>query len=462
MSANLAASEDSASVSERLAEWITTITPSDVSTATSATRRNILVDIVGLCFAARDTDYVAAVKAASEPGDDIIIGHKERVSASSAALINGTAAHGEDFDDTFEGGPVHSGVVLVPALVAAGQMYDLKNDRVMLGIAMGIEVLCRLALTLPKAVHKAGFHPTSVLGAFAATAGICAACEADKKTTANALGIVGSMASGIIEYLGDGSWTKRMHPGWAAQSALRAYGIAKAGFKGPRHVFEGTHGAFTAFAHPITPLTENLFTDLGSSWVMDSITFKPYPCGTMVQPYIDCAMALKARSVSTKGIRRIVCKTAEGIVHRLWEPLDLKQNPPTAYAAKFSVPYGVALGLVRGHAELGDFTDASVTDPDLLAIAAKVGFEVDSANPYPAAFTGHVRIEYEDGSVEEAERGHMRGGAVEPLSRQEIDDKFRANMRFGGHENPDAVLALCDRIAAGEGSSALIKELGQA
>ncbi|MCY0093843.1 MmgE/PrpD family protein [Hoeflea ulvae] len=461
MSANLAAAPGSPSVSERLAEWITTISPGDVSAATSDTRRNILVDIVGLCFSARDTDYVVAVKAASEPGDHVIIGHKDRVSASSAALINGTAAHGEDFDDTFEGGPVHSGVVLVPALVAAGQMYDLRNDRVMLGIAVGIEVLCRLALTLPKAVHKAGFHPTSVLGAFAATAGICAACEADKKTTANALGIVGSMASGIIEYLGDGSWTKRMHPGWAAQSALRAYGMAKAGFKGPRHVFEGTHGAFTTFAHPITPLTENLFADLGSNWVMDAITFKPYPCGTMVQPYIDCAMALKARSVSTQNIRRIVCKTAEGIVHRLWEPLDLKQKPPTAYAAKFSVPYGVALGLVRGHAELGDFTDASVTDPDLLAIAGKVGFEVDPANPYPAAFTGHVRIEYEDGSVEEAERGHMRGGATEPLSRLEIDDKFRANMRFGGHENPDAVLALCDRIAAGEGSSALIKELGQ-
>lgn len=461
MNSNQTAPQDSASVSERLAAWIETISTEDVSATTSATARNILVDIVGLCVAARDTDYVRAVKAAAEPGDHIIIGHAERVSPSSAALINGTAAHGEDFDDTFEGGPVHSGVVLVPALMAAGQMHGLSNDRVMLGIAVGVEVLCRLALTLPKAVHKAGFHPTAVLGTFAATAGICAACQADRKTTANALGIVGSMASGIIEYLGDGTWTKRMHPGWAAQSSLRAYGMAKAGFKGPRQVFEGTHGAFSAFAPSITPLTDKLFTDLGKVWVMDLITFKPYPCGTMVQPYIDCAMALKARSVSTSGIKRIVCKTAEGIVHRLWEPLELKQQPPTAYAAKFSVPYGVALGLVRGHADLGDFTDQSVTDPDLLAIAAKVDFEIDPDNPYPAAFTGHVRIEYEDGRIEEAERGHMRGGATEPLSRQEIDDKFRANMRFGGHALPDAVLALCDRIAAGEGNDAIIRELGQ-
>ena len=461
MSANRSAMPDSASVSERLAEWIERVSVNDMSTATSSTARDIVVDIAGLCIAARNTDYVRAVKAASEPGDHIIIGHTERVSPSSAALINGTAAHGEDFDDTFEGGPVHSGVVLVPALFAAGQMYGLSNDRVMLGIAVGTEILCRLALTLPKAVHKAGFHPTAVLGAFAATAGICAACEADKKTTANALGIAGSMASGIIEYLGDGSWTKRMHPGWAAQSGLRAHGMARAGFIGPRYVFEGAHGAFTTFAHSITPLTENLFSGLGSTWVMDQITFKPYPCGTMVQPYIDCAMALRARSVRTANIKRIVCKTAEGIVHRLWEPLDLKQKPPTAYAAKFSVPYGVALGLVRGHAELGDFTDEAVTDQELLAIAGKVVFEIDPDNPYPAAFTGHVRIEYEDGSVEEAERGHMRGGAIEPLSRQEIDDKFRANVRFGGHAAPDTVLALCDRIGAGEGNDAIIRELGR-
>ncbi|MDF1608703.1 MmgE/PrpD family protein [Hoeflea sp. YIM 152468] len=461
MTTNLSLKAGSASVSERIAEWIAKITVDDVPSATNSKARNILVDIVGLSVAARDTDYVTAVKAASEPGDHIIIGHKERVSASSAALINGTAAHGEDFDDTFEGGPVHSGVVVVPALLAAGQMYNLSNARVMMGIAVGTEVLCRLALTLPKAVHKAGFHPTAVLGAFAATAGICAACEADEKTTANALGIVGSMASGIIEYLGDGSWTKRMHPGWAAQSGLRAYGMAKAGFAGPRFVFEGTHGAFTAFAHSITPMTENLFSKLGEVWVMDMITFKPYPCGTMVQPYIDCAITLKGRSVRTDHIKRIVCKSAEGIVHRLWEPLDLKQKPPTAYAAKFSVPYGVALGLIRGHAALADFTDEAIKDPDLLAIAGKVGFEIDPDNPYPAAFTGHVRIEYEDGSIEEAERGHMRGGPTEPLSRQDIDDKFRANMRFGGHAAPDTVLALCDRIAAGEGNDALIKELGR-
>lgn len=448
-------------LSEALGDWIATLAPEDLPDATRAKSRDILTDIVGLCVAARGTDYVAAVMGANEPGDHVIIGQSARASASSAALVNGTAAHGEDFDDTFEGGPVHSGVVIVPALLAAAQAHGFSNDRLVLGLAVGTELLCRLALSVPKAVHKAGFHPTAVLGAFAATAGICTATGADRKVTAHALGIVGSMASGIIEYLGDGSWTKRMHPGWAAQSALKAHALAASGFVGPRYVFEGTHGAFKAFAPSIDADHGKLTEGLGARWVMKTITFKPYPCGTMVQPYVDCAIALARRGVSLEGIASITCKTAEGIVHRLWEPLELKQAPPTAYAAKFSVPYGVALGLVRGEATLEGFTDDAVREDALRAIAAKVGFEIDPDNPYPAAFTGHVRVEYNDGRVEEHAQDHMRGGVKDPLTRDDIDTKFRANLTFGGvgGDTAEQLLETCNRIAAGDADTTLIERL---
>jgi 2-methylcitrate dehydratase PrpD len=456
--------QDSAgpSVSERLAQWGAGLEPAKLPASTIQKSRDILVDIVGLCVAARHTDYVTATRASVEAGDFTVIGQGLRASAAGAALVNGTAAHGEDFDDTFEGGPVHSGVVIVPALLAAGERYGLGNDRIMLGIAAGTELLCRLALTLPKAVHKAGFHPTAVLGTFAATFGICVACKADEKTTANALGIAGSMASGIIEYLGDGSWTKRMHPGWSAQSALQAYAMAKAGFIGPRKVFEGTHGAFHTFAPSIAPRVEQLFHALGTEYVSDTITFKPFPCGTMVQPYIDCAIALKRQGVSLDGLQAITCKTAEGIVHRLWEPLEQKQRPPTDYAAKFSVPFGVALGLVRGQAMLQDFTPEAVNDPALLRIAAMVGFEVDPQNPYPDAFTGHVRLTYANGQSIEFDQDHMRGGRVAPLSKAEIDAKFAANLAFGGVDDSDRILAVCDRIAAQTGDYRLISQLGDA
>jgi len=359
-----------------------TLSPETLPDATTSKMRDILVDIVGLCVAARNTDYVGSVIAASEPGDFTVIAQSRGAAASSAALVNGTAAHGEDFDDTFEGGPVHSGVVIVPALLAASEMHKLGNDRVVLGMAAGTELLCRLALTLPKA-----------------------------------------------------------------------------GFVGPKWVFEGTHGAFSGFAHPVEPRPEMLFGDLGEHWVADTITFKPYPCGTMVQPYIDCAIDLKKRGVRLEGISKIICKTAEGIVHRLWEPLDLKRRPPTDYAAKFSVPYGVALGLVRGHADLADFTPDGIADPALLNIAGKVGFEVDPDNPYPAAFTGHIRIHYEDGSTEEISQDHMRGGIVAPLTRQEIDAKFKANVAFGQLETADEILDICNQIGSMKGDSTLVRGL---
>ncbi len=446
-------------VSQQLSRWAVSIKPSELPQAIVEKNRDILVDVVGLCFAARHQDYVLATKAAVEPGDHVIIGHTDRGAPSSAALVNGTAAHGEDFDDTFEGGPVHSGAVMVPALLAAAQSHQLSNERVVLGLVVGAEALCRLALTLPKAVHKAGFHPTAVLGAFAATLGVCTACNAGEQVTANALGIVGSMASGIIEYLGDGSWTKRMHPGWAAQSALRAFNMARAGFVGPRAVFEGTHGAFRTFAPSIEPRSDQLFRNLGDVWVSETIALKPYPCGSMIQPYIDCAVQLRNRGVSLEGLSSVVCKTAEGIVHRLWEPLDLKRHPPNAYAAKFSTPFGVALGLVRGHAGLNDFSEESVKNKELLNIAGLVNFEIDPDDPYPDIFTGHVRLVYKDGHVEEEEQGFVRGGKDAPLSREEIDEKFRLNAAFGGVENGDHLLEVCEQIGNKRGDYRLIEKL---
>ena len=187
-----------------------------------------------------------------------------------------------------------------------------------------------------KAIHSAGFHPSAVLGAFAAAAGVGVVLGLERRELVNALGIAGSMASGIIEYLADGSWTKRMHAGWAAQSGVRAALMGKSGFTGPVTVFEGTHGFFHGFAPSITPDFGHLTDALGERWQAANLAFKPYACGTMTQPYIDCAVELAQRGVGAQDIAEVVCKVADGTVHRLWEPLEQKRRPPTPYGAKFS------------------------------------------------------------------------------------------------------------------------------
>lgn len=392
----------------------------------------LLIDVAGLCVAARNTDYVRAALAGWEAsGGCTAIGHARSLDAGGAAFVNGTAAHGEDFDDTFEGGPVHAGAVIVPAVLALAERERLTGRDVLKGIAVGVELTCRASLVAPKLIHKAGFHPTAVLGAMGAAAAAGVVLGLPKNQFVNALGIAGSMASGIIEYLAEGTWTKRLHPGWAAQSGIRAADLARSGFVGPRTVFEGAHGLYHGFARTTSGDWGKLLESFGSRWVTSSIAFKLYACGTMTHPYIDCARRLGSE-IELQNIEEIVCEAAEGTLHRLWEPLAAKQRPPNAYAAKFSQPYCIAAGFVLGHAGLEAFTEERVADPRLRALAAKVRYEIDPDNPYPNEYTGHVRVKLRNGTILEERQPHLRGGAHEPLSRADIEEKFLRNCAHGG------------------------------
>jgi 2-methylcitrate dehydratase PrpD len=420
-------------VAEHLAQKICALNATRLPQAVRAKCEDLLIDVVGLAVTARNEDYVqAALAACDDDGPCTAIGHTRTLSAAAAALINGTAIHGEDFDDTFEGGPIHAGAVIVPAVLAACERHNLDGRAALLGIAVGVECMCRLSTVAPTLTHKAGFHPTAVFGAVGAAAGVGAALKLTPRQMVDALGTVGSMAGGIIEYLAEGAWTKRLHAGWAAQSGLRAALLGRAGFLGPRTVFEGVHGFFHGFANTTKGDFDAIAGDFGERWVTETLAFKPYPCGTMTHPYIDCARRLAARQIKADDVVEMVCEVGEGTVHRLWEPLAAKQKPTNGYAGKFSTPYCVAAGFVRGNVGLGDFSDAAVRDPAVLALAARVRYQIDPQNPYPKNFTGHIRATLRDGSVVEERQPYMRGGAHEPLTRADVQDKFLLNVMHGG------------------------------
>src|SRR6202051_1792495 len=197
------------SVAETLAQKITALKPGVLPAETTRKCQDLLIDVVGLCVTARNADYArSALAGCDDDGACTVIGHRRTLTAAGAAFVNGTAAHGEDFDDTFEGGPVHAGAVIVPAVLAACERHNPDGPSALLGIAVGVETMCRLGLVTPKLVHKAGFHPTAVFGAMAAAAGVGAALRLDRRQMIDALGIAGSMAAGIIEYLAEGARTK--------------------------------------------------------------------------------------------------------------------------------------------------------------------------------------------------------------------------------------------------------------
>lgn len=437
---------------QTLAEWLQALDAREIPEAMRRACTHTVIDTLGLSIAARYTDYVGALRQAwPAEGPCTVFGWPETREMAGAAVINGSAAHGEDFDNTFEGCPVHSGAVVVPAVLAAAENWRLSRAQALKGIAAGMEVMCRLGLIAQKGIHAAGFHPTAVLGTMAATAGVAAAVELSATATTNAFGIAGSMAGGLIEYLADGSWTKRLHAGWAAQSGLRAVAMARAGFTGPATVFEGDHGLFHGFAPSIDPDFGLLTEDLGSQWHAERTAFKPYACGTMTQPFVDCAISL-ARTLNADDIATLTCKVGEGTVHRLWEPLALKRRPPNAYAAKFSTPYCVAVGLLRGDAGLAEFTADAVRDEEVLELAGRVGYEVDPDDEYPRNYSGRIVATLKDGRTIEAHQAHLRGGRREPLTRDKLVQKCAANIRYGGCDSnvADRLVAFADSLNADE------------
>jgi 2-methylcitrate dehydratase PrpD len=419
---------------EVFAHWAAGLSPAAIPEGVRHALRSSLADVAGLCLSARGTGYVAAALAAWEgAGPCTAIGHVRSMDAAGAAFVNGTAAHGEDYDDTFEGTPVHTGVVIWPAVLAACEAHGRSGADALRGAAVGVELMCRMALVAPTAQHQAGFHPTAVIGALGAAAAVGTALGHNARQITDALGVAGSMASGIIEYLAEGTWTKRMHPGWAAQAGLRAAALGRAGFAGPRTVLDGENGFFSAFGSAaVTPNVAEITAGLGTRWHASTIAFKPYACGTMCQPYIDCAIRLARAGLRTEDVADIECKVGEGTVHRLWEPAGEKRSPSSAYSAKFSVPFCIAVALTDQAAGLAQFTSSRAADPRLRALAANVRYRIDPANPYPREYTGHLRVTTRDGRVLEAEQPHLRGGRHEPLPPEELQAKFHANARFGG------------------------------
>ena len=418
-------------IAEEFSSWSKNLKVKDIPEKTKLTLQFLLKDICGIILSARNEDYVKSlVETYKGSGNSISLGHSERFDLFSSAIIAGTAAHGEDFDDTFEGNPMHVGATMIPAMLSAAQKFNLDGDQILKGLAVGSELICRLALVAPTAMHKQSFHPTAVCGTFGVAAGLSSVLDLSEKQMVSALGVAGSFTSGIIEYLAEGSWTKRVHPGWSANSGMNATLIAKSGFYGPRTVFEGKHGFFEAFAlKEIERDYSHLTDELGKRWENQNLAFKPFACGTMAQPFVDCAIKIRKKIKNLNEISSITAKVGEGTVHRLWEPLKEKRQPSTPYSAKFSVPYCVAVGFIRGDAGLNEFNEKSINDKEILSLASKVNYEIDPNNEYPKNYTGTLICKTSDSEFIE-HQPCFRGGIREPLTKDDIDKKYNANLNY--------------------------------
>ena len=454
------------SVSRRYARFVLGLARRDIPAPVTAKAAVLMLDTIGSCLASSREDFGLAVLGGAErlggPQESTLIGTRAKAGAASAVLANATLAHGLDFDDTREDAIVHTGCVAVTTALAVGEAVGASGQAVLEAAIAGVEVMCRVGLAVPGRFHARHFHPTSLTGSFAAAAVAGKLYRLTEDQLVHAFGICGSQAGGIIEYLADGSWTKRLHPGWAAHAGVAAVILARAGFTGPETVFEGAHGFYQAFAGASAEAAlDALLATLGHQWELEQLTLKPYPCGSIAQPYMDCALRLREKhQIRPEDIASIGCRTAEGPVPRLWEPLAAKHRPANGYAAKFSLPYLLAVMFVKGRASLAEFTDEAVRDDSVLEVAGKVGYELDSTIDYPRQFIGHVAVRLHDGRLLEEGQDHPRGGPDSPMSRDEVEAKFRGNASLAVPEaQASRVISLVGDIEGQPDLHALMRSL---
>lgn len=433
---------------ETIGEFATSITLDDVPDDVIEHAKLHVLDALGCGLAAHatgnGTEGRTTMRELGGEAQATVIGIADRLPAANAAFANAMTCHGLDFDDTHSDSGSHISTVIAPAAFAAAELYGSSGRDALAAIVAGNEIACRIGMAEPGAFHERGFHPTAIGGVFGATAAVSRLAGFDAETATQALGIAGSMASGIFAYLADGTPTKPIHPGWAAHGAHIATRLAYHGAAGPRSVFDARFGIYHAYLG-IEPGSSGLveqLADLGSRWETPRIAYKPFPICHFTHGAVGAAVdAVEGRTFAPDEIAAVVVSVPEAWVPIVLEPAAEKQAPRSEYEGKFSLQYAVASMLVRGHVGVTDFTAAAIADPDVLAVAAKVSHEPCAFATYPEAFPGAARIVLASGETVERVLAYQKGAPENPWSAGDVRAKFLANAELALSAEPAAALA---------------------
>lgn len=428
----LSSSEPSAA--RRMATYLSGLQWHDVPEQVAASAKMRVLDMLGIIVGAQGERGPSALRGIVEARggrpEATLVGGGLRVPAPQAAWVNGTFGHAQDFDDTHHASRIHASTVVVPAALAAAEAAGASGVDLLRAVVAGLEAVVRTGMVAPGRFHERGLHATSLCGVMGAAVAAAVATGASAAQTMQALGIAGSMASGLREaYLGEPTDTKALHAGWAAQAGLEAAALAKAGFTGPSTVMEGRFGYYNAFVAPDAYDLGALDQALGDLWHTPDIVFKLYPCGSLIHASIDAAIAIhEAHRPDPERIREIVCIAPPGMVTTVLEPVAQKLAPVSGYQAKFSTQYAVLTALLDGTVTEASYAEERVHDPRRRRMLAEVRYETDPAMPWPHRYPGGVRVVMDDGAVHEVRIENSPGSPDRPATVQDIARKFHGNV----------------------------------
>ncbi|MBI4083048.1 MAG: MmgE/PrpD family protein [Candidatus Lambdaproteobacteria bacterium] len=449
-------------VTRRLARFFLDLRYEDIPAAVLERAKQSILDQLGCQIAFAELPWSRQVyRTIAELGgraESTVVGYGLRTNAENAAFANSAFAHGHELDDTFLGIPTHPGAVIVPAVLAVGERERASGRDLLLAMVVGHEVMLRVGLGVARSLLWRGHHTPPAVGPFGVAAAAGRLIGLDDRQFLNALGIAGSFAAGLLEYTRTGSSVKRIHCAIPAQAGIRSAHLARAGMTGPASILEGEKGFCKVFVDDYD--LDRITAGMGEEWTTPGVSIKGFDCCHLIHAPIEATLRIKARQgFDPAAIERIVVKTSkQGKVH-----CGVIVEPDDVLGAQFSFAFSLALTLLRGGNGFEHYVESELRAPELLALARKVVVEEDAEfeRVYPEAFAGGVECRLKGGATYSERVLHQKGHPQNPLSHDEVREKFQrlAQLALLPAVEAAAVLELVERLETVPDASALLTHM---
>jgi 2-methylcitrate dehydratase PrpD len=432
--------------SQTLAEFAVGLTWDRIPPEVIERAKDCVIDTVGACVYGSQLPWTQTVieyaRRNSAPGECSVFGTPVKVRAPFACLCNGAAAHAFELDALVEPSVgIHPSAALAVPGLAPAQGRKLSGRALLSAYVAGFEVLYRIGHAANHSIEKVGFHSPGVVGVFGTAAVIGRLFDLDAGKMANAFGIAGSLSSGLMEFSSTGGMVKRLHLGRAAEGGFMAAVLARDGYTGPAGVLEGKYGVLKVFCRDAQP--ERLTRDLGKVWHVMKTKIKRYACHSTAQVPVTLALDLKEKhKLSGDDVAGIAVSAGEKVVHQhaINEPRDMTMM-------QYSVPFCVAIALHRDPLDPRTFSEATLSDPKIRALAKGARVELlKSASGYSSSAC-RLTLKLKNGTDLTAEGHDFKGTPTMPLTRAELLEKF---LKLTAHRDRAKAERLFSQLAEAE------------
>ncbi|MDI9369649.1 MAG: MmgE/PrpD family protein [Synergistaceae bacterium] len=415
-----------ASLTEKLAAFSASLSFDSLPEDVASQARRCLLDTTGALLAGSRLSLSGKAgrrfaERLDEKGISMVAGSSMKKSPMTAAFVNGMAAHALELDDGTKYATYHPGASIIPAALALGEAERIDGKRLLEAIVAGYETSLRIGTAINPGHYLKGFHPTGTIATFGTTTAAAKILGLTPELAVHSLGIAGSLASGINQYEIDGSVSKHVHPGNAAKNGIMAAMLARDGITGPTEILEGRLGFFHCFADDVQEGIVD--ADLGEDWHILRIYFKPYCSCRYVHYAIEATQKnLEQHPFTPESIESIVVRT-----HRNAKQGSDIPDYRSPLHARLSIQYGIASILVRGKAGIREYEEEAIADQEVRRVSDMVRIEVDDEiqKVYPNPRSMIVEIRDKRGVVASTRIDHAKGDAENPMSDEELFEKFR-------------------------------------